>query len=166
MVAAAKIRIDLSTNDVLANSTPSPPKPAKTKGLPLPELFFPQVPGRLNDADPETPSEQRKCGADVYLTLRGCFFAYVRPRVLPREFHNHSRDAEFDRQALAQTLCAWKGRLFTLVSPRNLAALAHSICNDVPCQPARAQERATHIMSLGSVLGAIREWPCLRQHYS
>ena len=146
-VAAAEIRIDLSTNDVLANSTPSPPTPAKTKGLPLPDSFL-KSRGRVNDPDLETPSEQRKCGADVYLTLRGCFFAYVRSRVLPREFHNHSCDAEVDRQARAQTLCAWKGRRFRLA--RGISLLSRTVfATTFLVSPVRAQERATHNNEFG-----------------
>jgi opacity protein-like surface antigen len=69
----------------------------------------------MNDPGRETPAEKRKYGVeDVYLALRGWFFAYVRSRVLSREFHNNACDAGFDRQALARTLDARKGRRFTL----------------------------------------------------
>jgi len=114
MARDAKFCIDLPMHQFLVNFTPGSPTPSKTRGLTIPERFFPQIAERMNGRDPGTPSEQRKSGADVYLTLRRCFFAYVRSRVLPREFDNNSRNAEFDRQALAQTLGASKGRRFTL----------------------------------------------------
>jgi hypothetical protein len=85
MVAAAEFRIDQSTHDVLTNSTPSSPTPAKAKGLPLPELFFPQVPGRMNDPGWETPPEKRNYGAeDVHLSLQKWFFAFAAREFSPR----------------------------------------------------------------------------------
>ena len=110
----ANFRIDLPIHRFLINSTPSSPTPSKTRGLTLPERFFLQFAERMNGPDPKIPSEHWKCGADAYLTLRRCFFAYVRSRVLAREFDNNFRDAEFDRQTLAQTLRAWKIQGFTL----------------------------------------------------
>jgi opacity protein-like surface antigen len=114
MARDAKFCIDLPTHQFLTNFTTGSLSPSKTRGLMLPERFFPQIAKRMNGPDPGTPSEHWECGADVYLTLRRCFFAYVRSRVLPREFDNNARGAEFDRQALAQTLGASKGRRLTL----------------------------------------------------
>src|SRR6266478_9422096 len=148
MARDAKFCIDLPIHQFLVNSTPGPPTQSKTIGLTLPERFFPQVAERINGPDPGTPSEQRKCGADVYLTLRRCFFAYVRSRVLPREFDNNSRDAEFDRQALAQTLGASKRRRFTLA--RGVSRLLSILFTTTfLVSLACAQERATHNNEFG-----------------
>jgi opacity protein-like surface antigen len=114
MARGAKFGIDLPIHQFLVNFTPGSLIQSKTRGLTVPERFFPQFAERMNGPAPGTPSEHRECGADIYLTLRRCFFAYVRSRVLPREFDNSFRDAEFDRQALAQTLGASKRRRFTL----------------------------------------------------
>src|SRR5579864_6309290 len=114
MARDAKFCIDLPIHQFLVNFTPGSPTPLKTRGLTIPERFFPQIAECMNGPDPGTPSEQRKSGADVYLTLRRCFSAYVRSRVLPREFGGNFRNTEFDRQALAQTLRASKGRRFKL----------------------------------------------------
>jgi opacity protein-like surface antigen len=149
MVAAAEFRIDQSTHDVLTNSTPSSPTPAKAKGLPLPELFFPQFPGRMNDPGWETPPEKRNYWAeDVHLSLQKWFFAFGSSRIFPAEFHNNCCDGEFDRQALAQTLEAprrrwsWPARGLSLLS-RTLFATTFLV--SLAC----AQERATHNNEFG-----------------
>ena len=149
MAAAAEFRIDLATHDVLVNSTPGSPTPAKTRGLTLPERFFPQFMQRMSDPGPEIPPERRKCGAEVvYLTLQGCFSAYVRSRVLPREFQNNAGDGEFDRQAWARTLGTRKGRRFA--SARGVSRLLSILFTTTfLVSLACAQQRATHDNEFG-----------------
>jgi opacity protein-like surface antigen len=76
------------------------------------------------------------------------FFAHVGSHVLPRDFHNNSRDVEFDRQTPAQTLSAWKGRQFTFA--RGISLLARTLfAMTFVVSLACAQERATHYNEFG-----------------
>jgi radical SAM protein with 4Fe4S-binding SPASM domain len=88
MSAAAKFRIDVAIHDLLKNSTAAHPSPAQPKGMTLPEPVFPQFPERLKDLGPEEPIEKRKWEPkDIYRTMRGWLFPYVRSRLVPGEFH-------------------------------------------------------------------------------
>jgi opacity protein-like surface antigen len=67
------------------------------------------------------------------------FFAYVRSRVS----RNSSRDIKSNRQALAQTLSAWKRQRFTLA--RGISLLTRTLfAITFLASLARAQEHATH----------------------
>ena len=115
--------------------------------LVFPERFFPQFAQRMKGPDQGTPSEHQECGADVYLTLRRRFFAF-RSRVLPREFDNNFRDAEFDRQAPAETVGASKRRRFTLA--RGVSRLLSILFTTTfLVSLACAQERATNKNEFG-----------------
>jgi len=72
------------------------------------------------------------------------FFAYVRSRVS----RNNSRDIEFDRQALAETLSFWKRRRFTFA--RGISCLTRTLfAMTFLVSVALAQERATHYNEFG-----------------
>ena len=55
--AQPAFRIDVAINDLLIHSGSKPPAPPAPKGAALPEPVFPQHPGMLSDAGPETPPE-------------------------------------------------------------------------------------------------------------
>jgi opacity protein-like surface antigen len=121
----------------------------ENKGLPLPERFFPQVPGRRNDPGWETPPEKRNYGVeaeDVHLSWQQWFFALVGSRIFPAGFHNNRSGGEFDRQALAleapRRRWSWPARGISLLS-RTLFATTFLV--SLAC----AQERATHKNELG-----------------
>lgn len=88
MASPAKFRIDVTMNDLLMNSSSERAVPAKENGLKLPEAVFPSFPEKLNDSGPLHPPEQRKWSANqIYRTMRGWLFPYIRSRVLPGDFH-------------------------------------------------------------------------------
>ena len=88
MGAPAKFRIDAGIHDGLMNSMAGPPAPPPAKGWTLPEPVFPQHPELLGLAGPEVLPEKRQWGPkDVYRTMRGWLFPYIRSRVLPGDFH-------------------------------------------------------------------------------
>jgi|SRR5579859_1808123 len=148
MARGDKFCIDLPIHELLINFTPGSPIQSKARGLTLHERFFPQFVERMNGPAPGAPSEHRECGADVYLTLRRCFFSYARSRVLPLEFDNNFGDAEFDRQALARTPWAWKLRRFT--SARGVSRLLRILFTTTfLVSLACAQERATNNNEFG-----------------
>jgi len=88
MATAARFRIDITIHNLLTNASQPPLAPAEPKGFTLPDPVFPQFPKRLNDPGLEVPPDKRKWGLrDIYRTSRGWLFPYVRPRILPGEFH-------------------------------------------------------------------------------
>ena len=87
MTTVPKFRIELDVHDQLMASSHGP-EPPTVKGLTLPEPVFPQFPEKLSDPGPETPPEKRDWTlSQVYRSMRGWLFPYIRSRVLPGEFH-------------------------------------------------------------------------------
>src|SRR5215472_16161481 len=88
MAAAPKFRIDVDIHNLLMSSKPGPVLVPKATGLTLPEPVFPQSPEKLNEPGPEVaPGKRDWTMSQVYRTMRGWLFPYMRSRVLPGEFH-------------------------------------------------------------------------------
>ena len=84
----ATFRIDVAIHNLLMNSNPQPPAPPPAMGLTLPEPVFPQHPELLNDPGPDRPPEKRQWNPkQIYHTMQGWLFPYVRSRVLPGDLH-------------------------------------------------------------------------------
>ena len=62
MARGDKFCIDLPIHQLLMNFTPGLPIQWKTRGLTLPERFFPQFAQRMNGPEPGTPFEHQECG--------------------------------------------------------------------------------------------------------
>src|SRR5262249_10929567 len=81
--APAKFRIDVAIHDLLMQN-PKPPQPPTPQGLTLPEPVFPQRPELLNDPGTDIAPVARKWRAnEIYRSMRGWLFPYIRSRVLP-----------------------------------------------------------------------------------
>ena len=88
MATIPSFRIDVDIHDLLMNSAPQPPQAAEAKGFTLPEAIFPQYPEKLNDPGPAVLPEKRDWTvAQIYRSMRGWLFPYIRSRVLPGDFH-------------------------------------------------------------------------------
>ena len=88
MATAPKFRIDVDIHNLLMNSKPGPVLVPKPKSLTLPHPVFPQYPEKLNDPGPDiSPSKRDWSMSQVYRTMRGWLYPYMRSRVLPGEFH-------------------------------------------------------------------------------
>jgi MoaA/NifB/PqqE/SkfB family radical SAM enzyme len=90
-------RLDVPLHSLLVKSergrvTP-PPRPSQPQSLPEP--IFPQHPELLGDDDREpgvrktngNPYERHWTAAQIYRTMRGWLFPYIKSRVLPGDFH-------------------------------------------------------------------------------
>lgn len=70
------------------NSSPRAPEPPASKGLMLPDPVFPQYPKLLNEPGPEVSPERRVWRpSQIYRSMRGWLFPYIRSRALSGEFH-------------------------------------------------------------------------------
>ena len=77
--APAKFRIDVDIHNLLMNSSPTGPTPAKATGAVLPEPVFPQYPALLEDPGPATIPEKRDWTyPQVWRKVRGWLLPYVR----------------------------------------------------------------------------------------
>jgi MoaA/NifB/PqqE/SkfB family radical SAM enzyme len=86
--AQPAFRIDVTINDLLLHSSPTPPAPPPARGATLPEPVFPLRPELLNDPGLEVPPAKRHWNRQQILrTVRGWLVPYIRSRVLPGEFH-------------------------------------------------------------------------------
>ena len=86
MATAPKFRIDVDIHNLLMAS--GPVKVPEPKGMALPEPVFPRYPEKLADPGPDTPPKKRDWTLpQVYRSMRGWLFPYVRSRVLPGDFH-------------------------------------------------------------------------------
>ena len=83
-------RVDVKLHQILVSKDNKQKSllPSTSEPEMLPEAVFPSRPQLVNYPDPETVPDKRTWGApDVYRTMRGWLFPYVRSRVLPGEFH-------------------------------------------------------------------------------
>jgi MoaA/NifB/PqqE/SkfB family radical SAM enzyme len=89
MSTVPKFRIDVNIHALLMGNKSQRPTPAASSvGPTLPVPVFPQEPGLLEEAGPESPPDRRHWTADkIFRTMRGWLFPYLRSRVLPGEFH-------------------------------------------------------------------------------
>ena len=88
MATAPKFRIDVDIHNLLMNSASGPVKLPQPKGKTLPEPVFPRFPEKLSDPGPaEIPQKRDWTLPQVYRSMRGWLFPYIRSRVLPGEFH-------------------------------------------------------------------------------
>jgi len=88
MATVPKFRIDVDIHNLLMHSSPAPVKIPEPKGLTLPEPVFPQFPDKLSDPGPEILPEKRDWRlSQIYRSMRGWLFPYIRSRVLPGDFH-------------------------------------------------------------------------------
>ena len=84
MATAPKFRIDVDIHNLLMNSAPKPVLVPKSKGLTLPEPVFPQYPEKLTDPGLYVPPDKRDWSLQqVYRSMRGWLFPYIRSRVMP-----------------------------------------------------------------------------------
>lgn len=88
MSSPARFRLDTEVHDELMNSKARPSAALVEMPLQLPEPTFPQHPELLADPGPEALPERRNWSArQVYHTMRGWFFPYIRSRLMPGDFH-------------------------------------------------------------------------------
>jgi hypothetical protein len=88
MASAPKFRIDVDIHNLLMNSAPGPVMVPAAKNAKLPEPVFPRYQEKLSDPGPDRPPQKRDWTMyQVYRSLRGWLFPYVRSRVLPGDFH-------------------------------------------------------------------------------
>jgi sulfatase maturation enzyme AslB (radical SAM superfamily) len=88
VATAPKFRIDVDIHNLLMNSAPGPVVAPPPKGWKLPDAVYPQHPERVNDPGPEVPPEKRNWTLpQVYRSMQGWLFPYIRSRLLPGDFH-------------------------------------------------------------------------------
>jgi radical SAM protein with 4Fe4S-binding SPASM domain len=88
MATAPKFRIDVDIHNLLMNGPAKVIQMPVPKGMTLPQPIFPQHPEKLSDPGPEVIPEKRNWTLpQVYRTMRGWLFPYIRSRVLPGDFH-------------------------------------------------------------------------------
>jgi MoaA/NifB/PqqE/SkfB family radical SAM enzyme len=88
MASVPKFRIDVDIHNLLMNSAPGPVLVPAARNMKLPEPIFPQYPEKLFDPGPDRPPQTRDWTmSQVYRTMRGWLFPYIRSRVLPGDFH-------------------------------------------------------------------------------
>jgi sulfatase maturation enzyme AslB (radical SAM superfamily) len=88
MATAPKFRIDVDIHNLLMQPSQGAPSIPAPKGLTLPEPVFPHFPDKLADPGPATVPEKRDWTIpQVYRSMRGWLFPYIRSRVLPGDFH-------------------------------------------------------------------------------